>query len=429
MEWYNLVSLSGLATLPLAAWLLSGLKRPFPWRTVVAGTILQLAFGLFLFVSPVGSQAFLFLSKVVTKVISASFAGAQFCFGVLSVPMGQPGSLGFNLVFQGFPAIIFFTMLMEILYHIRLMPFIIRQFSWLFTKLMRVSGVEGLCASSNIFVGIEALATIRPYLERMTPSEACTIMTAGLATIASSVLGLYALMLQAQFPNIAAHLISASLLSAPAALVMTKIMLPETGRPETLGLHVKPHYERHNNIVAAIIAGANAGGRLVLGVIVLLIAVISLVALVNMGLDWIGRAAFGTANLRLENLLAYLFYPFALLIGVPPADAMAVGKLLGERIIMTEIPAYQHLGGYLADGVLHHGRSAVLAAYALCGFAHVASVAILVGGVVALAPNQTRTMSEVAWRALVAATLACLMTAAVAGAFYGKGIMLLTSAP
>lgn len=428
MNRYNLVSLAGVFLLMFVAWAVSADRRRVNVRLLVWGVLLQAIFGAFVFLVPLGTRVFLFLSGLVVRVLDVAMEGGRFCFGPLAIPPGKEGSIGFILVFQGLPAIVFFAALMEMLYFVGIMPFIVRQFARLFTRLMKLSGAESLCAASNIFVGIESATTVLPYLERMTRSEICTILTAGLATIASSVLGLYVLLIRDTFPQIAGHLISASLLSAPAALVMSKLLLPELGQPDTLGRVVAPHYERETNIIEAAIRGATAGGKLVMGVIVMLIAFLGLVALANLALgglasqlhQWIGLSW----NLRLENLLAYLFYPFALIIGVPPADAFEVARLLGIRAIMTEIPAYQELGRLIADGAFADGRSAVLASYALCGFAHIPSVAIFVGGIAALAPGQTRTLSQVALRALAAATLACLMTAAVAGVFYGRGSLL-----
>lgn len=429
MDIYNLVSFAGLFALIAVAWLLSERRNVFNLRVVVWGTVMQLVFGAFVFLVPAGSRIFLLLSDVVVKMLAAAVEGARFCFGPLASPPGQPDSIGFILATQGLTTIIFFAALMQILYFLRVMPFIIKLFARFFTRTMNVSGAESLCTASNIFVGIESATTVLPYLKTMTRSEICTVLTSGLATIASSVLGLYVLLLHGHFPQIAGHLISASLLSAPAALVMSKLLLPETEQPDTLGRVVEPHYTHEGNVIEAAINGATAGGKLMMGVIVMLMAFVSLVALVNMGLDGIAgllREWKGIdVSLRLEHLLAYVFYPFALLIGVPPEDAMEVAKLLGLRSIMTEIPAYQQLDQLIASGALQHGRSAVLASYALCGFAHIPSIAIFVGGIAALAPNQTQTLSRVAFRALVAATLACLMTAAIAGVFYGKGILLL----
>ncbi|HBA86186.1 MAG TPA: nucleoside transporter [Verrucomicrobia bacterium] len=428
MDAYNLVSFAGLFVLMLIAWMFSSHRNKLNVRVAVWGVILQLVFGVFVFLVPFGTTIFLFLSDGVVKLMNAALEGARFCFGPLAIPSGETGSLGFILVTQGLPTIVFFAALMEILYFLRIMPLLIKGFSRVFTRLMGVSGAEALCTASNIFVGIESATTVLPYLNNMTRSEMCTVLTAGLATIASSVMGLYVLLLNREFPHIAGHLISASLLSAPAALVMSKLLMPETGQPETLGQVVEPHYERESNLIEAAIRGATAGGKLMLGVIVMLLAFIGLVATLNMGLDGlsslVARWSGVHIGLRLENLLAYVFYPFALVIGVPPSDAFAVARLLGIRAIMTEIPAYLQLNQLIASGAFHHARSAVLASYALCGFAHIPSIAIFIGGISALAPRQTQTLAAVALRALAAATLACLMTAAIAGTFYGKGSLL-----
>jgi CNT family concentrative nucleoside transporter len=432
MDIYNLVSFIGLFILIFVAWTLSAHRSRFNARCVLWGTVAQLAFGAVIFLVPAGSRVFLKLSDGFVKILGAARAGAEFCFGPLAIPPGEPGSAGFILVTQALPTIIFFASLMQVLYFLKVMPFVIRQFARFFTKVMGVSGAEALCTSANIFVGIESNTTILPYLNNMTRSEICTIITGGLATIASSVLGLYVMLLHGHFPAIAGHLMSASILGAPAALVMSKLLLPETEQPETLGRVVEPHYEHESNIVEAAINGATAGGKLVMGVIVMLMSFIGLVALINLGLDGVARivndATGAHMNFRLENLLAYVYYPFALIIGVPPSDAFEVARLLGIRTIMTEIPAYQQLDALIASGALHHGRSAVLASYALCGFAHVPSVAIFVGGTAALAPKQTKTLAQVALRSLVAATLACLMIAAIAGVFYGRGLLVLNLA-
>ncbi len=428
MNRYNGVSFAGLFVLMAVAWLFSAQRRRLNVRLAAWGLALQWIFGAFVFLLPPGSRFFLKVSHAVVRMLDAATAGGRFCFGLLAVPVSEPGSLGFILAFQALPTIIFFAALMNILYYLGVMPFIIRQFARLFTKLMRVSGAEALCAASNIFVGIESATTVLPYLKKMTPSEICTVLTAGLATIASSVLGAYVMLLKDAFPNIAGHLISASLLSAPAALLMSKLVMPETEQPDTMGRVVEGYYERENSMIEAAIRGATAGGRLVLGIITMLVAFLGLVALANLILGAAGHrlhAWWGwNVDLRLENLLGYVFYPLVLAIGVPPADAMTVARLLGMRAILTEVPAYQQLSQLIAAGAFQDGRSVVLAAYALCGFSHVAAIAIFVGGIAALAPEQTSTLARVALRSWLAATLACLMTAAVAGMFYGRGILL-----
>ena len=431
---YNLVSFLGIFILVGFAWLISSNRRAMNWRVIGLGIALQLFFAAFVFMVPAGAKAFLFVNRVVVTLLDSASAGARFLFGRLALPPGTTNeagetSLGFILAFQAFPTIVFFSALMSILYFFRIMPLVIRGFACVFTRLMRLSGAESFCAASNIFVGIESALTIKPHLNTMTRSELCTVLTAGMATVASNVLALYVFCLQDQFPNIAGHLVSASILSAPAALVMSKILLPETNIPETAGELIEIHYERENNLFEAVINGANSGMKLIFGIVALLLAVLGLVALVDLMMGSIGgklNVLTGwSVDWSLKGLLGYLFYPFTLVLGVPPSDAGIIAGIIGERSVATEVAGYQNLARALADGALQHERSAIIATYALCGFAHVASMAIFVGGVAALAPSRTRELSQVGIRALVAATLACLLTACVAGAFLsGESILL-----
>jgi CNT family concentrative nucleoside transporter len=431
---YNLISFAGIFILMGCAWLFSANRRVINWRVIVWGCLLQLLFALFIFVVPAGAEAFRFINDALVKVIDVASAGTKFIFGRLALPPGTTNewgekSLGFIFAVQVLPQIIFFASLMAVLYYIGLMSWIVRLFAKIFTKLMRVSGAESLCTASNIFVGIESATTIRPYLEKMTRSELCTILTAGMATIASTVLAIYILILQKQFPTIAGHLVSASFLSAPAAIIMSKIMLPETETPETLGMDVHPYYERESSLIESIINGANAGLKLAVGVVALLIAFLGLVALIDFIFTGAGVRINEVAGVNidwsLKGLLGYLFYPFTLIIGVPPADAFEISKIIGERAIVTETKSYMDLAVLISNGALSHPRSAFLATYALCGFAHVASLAIFVGGTAALVPKRTSDLSAVGPRALLAATLACLMTASVAGTFFNGGSILL----
>lgn len=431
---YSFVSFAGIFILMAFAWLFSSNRRVVNWRVIIWGCILQLIFAVFVFAVPAGANAFMFINNGLVKIIDVASAGTKFIFGRLALPPGTTDewggeSLGFIFAFQALPTIIFFASLMAILYYVGVMPWLIRIFSKMFTKLMRVSGAESLCASSNIFVGIESATTIRPYLERMTRSELCTILTAGMATIASSVLAIYILILQKQFPTIAGHLISASFLSAPAAIVMSKLLLPETDKPETLGMDVKPFYERESSLIEASINGANAGLRLVGGVIALLVAFLGLVALIDFIFTGAGVKLNSVIGINidwsLKGLLGYVFYPFTLIIGVPPSDAAEISKIIGERTIVTETKSYMDLAALMEKGALHDPRSAFITTYALCGFAHVASLAIFVGGIAALVPKRTADLSAVGPRALLAATLACLMTASVAGTFFRGGSILL----
>lgn len=433
MAFYNWVSFAGIFILLFIAWSISRLffqNREKPnWHLIGWGLGLQVVFALFIFVVPAGVTFFQGVNDLAVRVLSTAGEGAKFVFGSLASPPGTEGSLGFILAFQAFPTIIFFSSLVAILYYYNVLPLIIQQFAKLFTCLMRISGAEALCAASNIFVGVESAFTVKPYLERMTRSELCTILTAGMATVASNVLAFYVFTLYSSFPSIAGHLISASFLSAPAALIMSKILYPETGTPDTLGQVVDIHYEKEASLFEAIINSAAAGLKVVFSIVALLIAVLGLVALLDMVLVGMGTHINQWLHLgidwSLKGLLGYLFYPFTLIIGIPIEDAGVISKIIGERLILTEITAYQDLSVVIATKALIHPRSAVITAYALCGFAHVASMAIFVGGITALAPSRTADISKVAFKALIAATLACLLTACIAGTFYSDASILL----
>jgi len=427
MSVYNLVSFLGLFALAATAWLFSTDRKVVNWRVLGWGLGLMLLVAFFIFVVPAGTLVFLWVNNAVSALLDTATAGTKFVFGRLALPPGATNeagetSLGYFLAFQGLPTIIFFASLLGGLYYLGIMPFFVRLFARVFTKSMRISGAEALSVSANIFVGVESALVVRPHLKDMTRSELCTIITAGMGTIASTVLAMYVMILQKQIPTIAGHLVSASFISAPACIVMAKLVMPETEKPLTLGVDVKPHYEREDNLIMAFINGAGEGLKLLGGIVTLLIAFLGLLALVNLGLGWAGGLANGLfgwhAHWSLEALLGWVFYPFTLVMGVPPHDAAAVAKVLGERTILTEVFSYQHLADLMASGAIRDPRSAIIASYALCGFAHVASLAIFVGGTSALVPTRVRDISRLGFRALLAATLACLMTGAVAGTFY-----------
>jgi len=401
MGTYNFISFLGIFVLAGFAWLCSSKRKVVNWRVVGWGIGLQLLFALFIFVVPAGTKFFLLVNKGVVVVLNSASAGSQFLFGRLALPPGTTNeagetSLGYILAFQALPTIIFFAALVGALYYLRVMPFLIRGFAYIFTKLMKISGAESLCASSNIFVGVESALIIKPH-----------------------VLALYVFFLQGELPTIAGHLVSASFLSAPAAVVMAKLLVPETEKPKTLGVKVKPHYEREDNLILAIINGANSGLRLLGGIITLLLAFLGFMALADIILGWLGGYINSWLGINftwsLQAILGYIFYPFTLILGIPPADAWQIAKVIGERTVATEVVSYQHLSQLIADGRLLHPRSAIIASYALCGFAHIASLAIFVGGIGALAPKRLKDLSRLGFRALLAATLACLMTGAVAG--------------
>jgi CNT family concentrative nucleoside transporter len=433
MEAYNLVSFAGIFVLLGIAWGLSRLVWHdkgilYHGRVLWWGLVLQFVFAAGIFLFPPGSRVFLAINDAAVAVIDCASRGAEFVFGPLALPPGKEGSVGNILAFQALPTIIFFSALVSILYYYRIMPIVIRGFAWLFTRLMRISGAESLCAASNIFVGVESSFTVRPFLQRMTRSELHTILVAGMATVASNVLALYVFMLKDTFPAIAGHLISASFISAPAALIMSKLLMPETEEPETLGTHVRPHFERHENVFDAVIQGANSGMSVIFGIVAMLIAVLGLVALVNLILGGIAHPVNSLFNIdvawTLKNIFAVVFYPFTLIIGIPPADAVRAAQIIGERVVATEVTSYRHLAEAMAQNAFVHARSPVIITYALCGFAHFASLSIFIGGIAALVPEKRSTLASIGLRALCAATLACLLTACVAGTFYNESSIL-----
>lgn len=433
MTIYNLISFLGIFVLIGVAWIISENKKIMNWKVIFWGVTLQLIIGLFVFTVPAGTKLFLFLNDAIVKILDSASAGSRFLFGRLALSPGQTSangetSLGFILAFQAFPTIIFFSSLISILYFLNIMPFIIRKFAYVFTKLMKVSGAESLVTASNIFVGVESALTVRPYLKEMTRSELGTVLTAGMATVASNVLALYVFTLKSYFPAIAGHLISASLLSAPSAIVMSKIILPEKDTPKTLGMHIQSYHEKEKSLFEAVIKGADDGVKMIVGIVALLVAVLGLVALFDLFLSFLGGKINLFFNLgvdwSLKNLLGYIFYPFTVIMGVPLSDAGVISKIVAERMVVTEVVAYQDLATALGSNALQYSRSAVIASYALCGFAHLASMAIFVGGTAALAPNKKHALAEIAFRSLIAATLACLLTACIAGTFYTEGSIL-----
>lgn len=417
----RLTGLLGIVVLLILAWAFSKNRRVINWRVVGWGLGLQLLFALFIFVIPAGTKVFMFINKVVLAVLSSASAGTEFVFGALAKGPGTEGSLGYYFAFQAMPSIIFFAALIGLLYHLGIMQWVIKGFAWIFTKLMRISGAESLSASANIFVGVESSLIIKPYINKMTKSELNTVLTVGMATVASSMLAVYIMVLHHQFPTIAGHLVSASIMNAPAAIVMSKLLYPETGKPETLGLKIKPQFDKKNSLFETILDSAQSGVKLIVGIVAMLLAFLGLVALLDKIMILLGTPINGLfhsgIDFSLKGLLGYLFYPITWLIGILPKDVGVISGIIGERVILTEITAFQDLANVIAQGLISP-RSAVITTYALTGFAHIASVAIFVGGYAALAPKRAGDLSKLGFRALLGATLATLLTASIAGIFY-----------
>jgi len=425
---HHLVSLAGFIIFVAICWLLSINRRGVAWRTIAWGVALQLLLGLIIFRLPVSHRILIWLNDAVLALLSASKSGSVFLFGPLAAGPGEPGSIGFILLFQVLPVVIFFSAVTSMLYHLRVLQIFVRLFAKLFHRTMRISGAESLCGAANIFVGIESALVIRPYLPKMTRSELLLVLTTGLATVASSSLGVYVAFMTGVFPQIAGHLLSASIVAIPACVVVAKLLLPETEIPETLA-EVPPDDEsmRSKNLISSIVEGAMEGLKLAAGISALLIAVLGLVALIDKMLgslsSWLGMAE----PLSLIRMLSWLFYPFAFLLGVQRSDVPIAARLLGERVILTEVVSYNHLAQSISSGQITDPRTVVILSYALCGFAHVAAVAIFVGGTAILAPSRRDDLASLGLRALLAATLATLMTGCVAGIFSsGEGLLLVT---
>ncbi|MCX8022005.1 MAG: hypothetical protein N2745_04450 [Syntrophorhabdaceae bacterium] len=421
---YNLISFFGIFFLLGVLFLFSKNRRRISIKVVLWGVLLQAIFAFFVFFFTPGKKLFMLLNDMAMGTIESSYEGIRFIFGRLAIPPGNQDSLGFILAFQALPTIIFFAALMELLYFVGIMDRIIHIFSKIFVKVLGISGAEALCASAQIFLGIESNLTVRPYLKEMTESELMVVLTTGMATIASSVLGFYVIILSGTFPGIAGHLISASILLAPAAIITSKILIPETKVPLTMGKVVKPEYKREGNAIEAIINGSMAGVKMVVSICALLISFIGLISILDSILGFLSKGVYLflklDLDLSLKSILGYLFYPFTVAIGVPIEDASLIAKVIGERIVATEVKSYQELAQLIREGKIYHERSAVIATYVLCGFAHIPSLAIFVGGTASIVPERTKDISILGLWALFASNIACLLTGAIAGIFFTK---------
>lgn len=409
----KLISLAGILALIGVAWLLSEHRRRFPFRAVLWGVALQFSLGWFILKTGPGEGIFEACQKLVGRFIGFANEGNRLMFGpladeaVMSKAFGPENALFFALVITGI--IVLISTVSSILYHYGLLQLLVRAAAWVMRRAMGTSGSETLSAAANIFMGqTEAPLVIKPYLPRMTRSELLCLMVGGFATIAGSVMGVYSGLLKVP----AGHLLTASVMSAPAALLISKILIPETEVSETAaGSSAKIERETVNGIDAAC-SGAGDGMKLAINVIAMLLAFTSLVAAAN----WILGEAFGVVGWQtrqpLQTLLGYANAPFAWLMGIPSKDCLTVGQILGERIVLTEFVGYISLSRQQAS---LDPRSYVIAAYALCGFANFGSVAIQIGGIGALVPGRRKDLAQVGLKAMLGGLLACYMTACVVG--------------
>ena len=401
----RLVSFFGLFVLLGIAWLLSDQKKQVNWRTVGVGLFLQIALGVLVLKTTPGQAFFEIGRNLFTSILAYADVGASFLFG----PLADREKMGMVIFTMVLPSIILTSALLALLYHMGIMTWLVKGSAWVMVRTMGTSGAESLATAANIFSGqTEAPLVIKPFLNKMTRSELMALMTGGMATVAGGVLVAYVGM-----GIDGGHLLAASVMSAPAALVCAKLMVPENESSITHGgIDIKLEKDSVNLLDAAT-KGTIDGTKLAINVAAMLIAFISLIALLNWPLNQLGEL-FGLPELSLEWIAGRLFSPLAFCIGVPWSESIAVGELLGKKLILNEFVAYLDLKQMIETNRLSE-RSIVITTYALCGFANFSSVAIQVGGIGAIAPSRRKDLAQLGFKSLVAGTLACLMTACVAG--------------
>jgi CNT family concentrative nucleoside transporter len=411
----------GILAVLTAAYLGSTDRKRIRWRTVFWGLGLQLSFAFLVLRFSFGQRAMSYAGSVVTNMLSATFAGTQVLFGELGLPnSGAFGDLispksGAIFAFQVLPTIIFISAFFAVLYHIGVMQVIIRGMAWLMLKTMRISGAESMNVAASIFMGqTEAPLTIRPFLARATKSELMTIMTSGMAHVSGGIMAMYI----AQHIE-ARHLLSAVIMTSPGTILMAKMLVPETEVPQTEGKVVIPKDELHKdeNLIGAIARGTIDGGKLAMNVAIMLISFLALVKLLDMLLTWIhAHAGLHWVPGSLGEILGIVGAPVAWLIGVPWHDAPAIGNLLGTRMALNEVVAYIQLG---AEKAALSPRAFTIATFALCGFANLGSIGMQIGGIGALVPERRNDLAKLGVRAMLAGTMANLISASIAGIFLG----------
>ena len=408
----KLVSALGLVVLIGLAWTCSLNRRRFPWRTVTAGLGLQFVFAFFILHTTAGRKTFDTAQAAFMALLECANKGSELVFGplaktgLLNEKLG-PGN-GFIFVITVTATIILVAALSSMLYHYGILQRVVRGIAWVMQRVMGTSGSESLAAAANIFMGqTEAPLVVKPYLKRMTQSELMALMIGGMATIAGGVLAAYV-----GFNISAGHLLTASVMSAPAALMVSKILLPESEVSDTAaGASAKVPRETHNGI-EALCRGASDGVMLAINVMAMLIAFVAVVALANMSLGWVQSLFSVTQPVKLETIFGWINAPCAWLIGVPTKDCLMVGQILGERIVLNEFIGYLSLSAQL-DKL--DPRSVTLTTYALCGFANFSSIAIQIGGIGALAPERRKDLAKLGLRAMLGGLIACYLTATVVG--------------
>ncbi|MFA5859113.1 MAG: nucleoside transporter C-terminal domain-containing protein [Elusimicrobiota bacterium] len=393
----RVISIFGLAIFILLAWMMSEDRKHFNWRTILWGLGLQLSFAILVLLTPAGRALFNFVRLVFDKVVSFSDKGAMFVFGNLV----NDFNIGAIFAFKILPVVIFVSSLSAILYHLGVIQFVVKYMALLMMYTMKISGAEALATALQVFLGIESNTAIKSYMTGMTRSELFLIMTAFMSTIASSVMATYAM-----FGAEPGHLLAASIMNAPAAVIIAKLMVPETGTPETMGFINFKEDKPDSNVIEAAANGASQGLNLALNIAAMIIAFIALIWM----FDWL----LGKLGVSLEKVFSIIFWPFAFLMGVPAGEASTVAKLLGTKTVFNEFIAYMQLQELIKSGVLSP-KSVVIATYALCGFSNFGSIAIMLGGMTALAPTRRSEIAGLGFKSLIAGTLATFITTCIAG--------------
>ena len=399
----------GMAVIVALAWAFSTDRRAIKLKTILWGLGLQLALGFFVLRSSVGGKIFGFLGNGANKLLSFSYAGSEFVFGDIGMPK-ELSRLGFSFAFQVLPTIIFIAAFFAVLYHIGVMQLIIRAAAWIMTRVMGASGAESLNVAASIFMGqTEAPLTIRPFLPKLTKSELMCVMTSGMAHISGGMMAGYIQVGGADPKN----LLTAVIMTAPGTLLMAKMLVPETEQPLTAGRVEMPPGEKESNILSAIARGTVDGLHLALNVGAMLIVFLALLALLNAMMGWV-HIHIGWFPYSLQQILGWIFAPVAWLIGVPWHDATKIGDLLGLRMVTNEFVAFSQLGPMKSS---LDPRTFAIATFALCGFANFSSIGIQIGGIGALAPERRQDLAKFGVRAMLAGTMANLLSAAIVGIF------------
>lgn len=398
------IGVLGIIILLFIAFLLSNNRKKIDKRLILWGLGLQLSFALLILKTSVGYPFFKFFDVMVARLLSYADKGGDFLFA--SFISGMVDSPNVNFAIRVLPTVIFFSALVSLLYYAGILQRVVKGIAWVVQKTMGTSGSETLSVAGSIFVGqTEAPLLVKPFIKGMTKSELMTVMVGGFATIAGGVLAIYVKMLS-DLPNIAGHLMAASIMNAPAAIIVAKIMYPETEVSETKGSLSISVDTNASNLVEAVGDGAVDGLKLAANIGAMLVAIVAIMAMID--------GMLGYVDTSLSEILGFIFKPLAFTMGVPWEDAGTVGSLMGEKMVLTELIAYNDLQVAITDGKLSE-KSAIIASYALCGFANFASIGIQLGGIGGIAPERKKDIAKLATKAMIGGTIATNLTACIAG--------------